>query len=99
MVNRQVFWGGCLILIVSLAKSGLVYADRVSGKVSPVPDDGSFTIKDSTGREVKTVKVSKSGYFQVFLHPGLYNAESSDGSATIRSESVPLTNQTIEFQN
>jgi len=99
MVNRQVFLGVLLIPIVFLAQSGLVYGDRVSGKASPVPDDLSFTIKDSTGKKVKTVSVSESGYFQVFLHPGLYVAESTVGSATIRSESVPLTNQTIEFQN
>lgn len=79
------------VLMMYVAAPVSVHADRVSGTVGPPPHDHKFEILNSEGETIKTVKLSETGNFKVYLKPGLYRAKSSDGKEAItRSESVPL---------
>lgn len=75
-----------------------VYADRVEGTVEPIPEDNLFTVQDAQGKPIKIVNVNERGEYTVYLRPGLYRVVSLSGSATIRSEAIPLYNQQITFK-
>ncbi len=85
---------GLFILVPVIAYGGLV-----KGKAKGVPANSSFSIKDSSGKEIKkSVKIDAQGNFSVTLRPGVYTAVSGQRKATIRSSNQPLTGQVLNFK-
>lgn len=94
-IGRSIFM---IIACISCSISLPVHADRIEGKVSPIPQGNTFEIVDAEGSHIRTVSVNSKGEFTVYLRPGLYRAVSNERSATIRSEEMPMRNQRIIFK-
>lgn len=96
--HRSVF-----TIILALGFLSLVpvaaYADLVAGKVTPVPTNKKFSVKNLQGKVVKkSVTTDAKGNFEVTLRPGMYKAISDKGSATFRSSNRPLLGQVIKLK-
>jgi hypothetical protein len=85
-----------LVIALSLFLSASAEAGLVSGRVNDAKgtfrSGGSFRVKDSSGKVVKdSVKIDESKGYSLFLPPGIYTAEFSDGrSAVIQSHPEPI---------
>lgn len=78
---------------------GFAYGGLVKGRVTGVPANTSFSIKDSSGKEIKrSVSIDAQRNFAVTLRPGVYTAVSGQLSATIRSSNQPLSGQVLNFR-
>lgn len=92
------FTGAGIALTATLAFFGPIPADAglVSGRVNDTNGKfqagGTFRVKDSAGKVVNDrVKTDERGGYSIFLPPGNYTVEFSDGrSAVIQSHSEPL---------
>ncbi|MDE2059554.1 MAG: carboxypeptidase regulatory-like domain-containing protein [candidate division NC10 bacterium] len=92
------WFGGVMSLVVALSLSFSVPTDAglVSGRVNDTKGTfqpgGSFRVKDSSGKVVKdSVKTDESKGYSLFLPPGIYTVEFSDGrSAVIQSHPEPI---------
>ncbi|MBZ0170111.1 hypothetical protein MELA_00591 [Candidatus Methylomirabilis lanthanidiphila] len=93
------WYGGviaCLVAALSLFLSVSTEAGLVSGRVNDAKGTfqpkGSFRVKDASGKVVKdSVKTDESKGYSLFLPPGIYTAEFSDGrSAVIQSHPEPI---------
>lgn len=85
---------GLLILVPVFAYGGLV-----KGRATGVPANTSFSIEDSSGKEIKeSVSIDAQNNFAVTLRPGVYTAVSGSLRATIRSSNQPLTGQVLNFK-
>lgn len=86
----------CLMTALSLFLSVSTEAGLVSGRVNDAKktfqSGGSFRVKDSSGKVIKdAVKTDESKGYSLFLPPGIYTVEFSDGrSATIQSHPEPI---------
>ena len=85
-----------LVIALSLSSSISAHAGLVSGSVNDAkgkfqPGEG-FRVKDASGKVVKdSVKTDESKGYSLFLPPGLYTIEFSDGrSAIIQSHPEPI---------
>lgn len=86
----------CLATALSLSLSVSADAGLVSGRVNDAkgtfkPGD-TFRVKDASGKVVKdAVKTDGSKGYSLFLPPGIYTAEFSDGrSVMIQSHPEPI---------
>lgn len=92
------FTGAGIALTATLAFFGPIPADAglVSGRVNDTKGKfqagGTFRVKDSSGKVVKdSVKTDEAKGYSLFLPPGIYTVEFSDGrSAVIQSHPEPL---------
>ncbi|CBE69471.1 MAG: hypothetical protein F9K13_09360 [Candidatus Methylomirabilis oxygeniifera] len=93
------WYGGvmtCLATALFLFLSASADAGLVSGRVNDAKgtfqSGGSFRVKDSSGKVIKdSVKTDESKGYSLFLPPGIYTAEFSDGrSAVIQSHPEPI---------
>lgn len=86
----------CLVIALSLSLSISTDAGLVSGRVHDTKGTFQpgerFRIKDSSGKVVKdSVKTDESKGYSLFLPPGIYTVEFSDGrSAVIQSHPEPI---------
>ena len=96
--RRLRFTGAGIALTAALAFFGPIRADAglVSGRINDTKGkfqaEGTFRVKDSTGKVVNDrVKTDGRGGYSIFLPPGNYTVEFSDGrSAVIQSHPEPL---------
>ncbi|MBZ0159857.1 carboxypeptidase-like regulatory domain-containing protein [Candidatus Methylomirabilis sp.] len=92
------FTGTGILLTATLAFIGPISADAglVSGRVNDTKGKfqagGTFRVKDSEGKVVNDrVKTDERGGYSIFLPPGIYTVEFSDGrGAVIQSHPEPL---------
>jgi len=92
------FTGVGIALTATLAFSGPIPADAglVSGRVNDTKGKfqagGTFRVKDSAGKAVNDrVKTDERAGYSIFLSPGIYTVEFSDGrSAVIQSHPEPI---------
>lgn len=98
--GRYTWWFGgimaglvaALSLFVSISADAGLVSGRVNDAKGTFRPGGSFRVKDSSGKVVKdSVKTDESKGYSLFLPPGIYTAEFSDGrSAAIQSHPEPI---------
>lgn len=81
-----------LSLFVSVSADAGLVSGRVNDAKGTFQPGGSFRVKDASGKVVKdSVKTDESKGYSLFLPPGIYTAEFSDGrSAVIQSHPEPI---------
>jgi len=81
-----------LSLFVSVSADAGLVSGRVNDAKGTFQSGGSFSVKDASGKVVKdSVKTDESKGYSLFMPPGIYTAEFSDGrSAVIQSHPEPI---------
>lgn len=92
LTSITIFLAIALSLSLSMSADAGLISGRVNDAKGKFQSGEGFRVKDSSGKVVKdSVKTDESKGYSLFLPPGLYTVEFSDGrSAVIQSHPEPI---------